>query len=112
MNSTCPGVTTAASPIRSSFYLHGAGGDGRRIFKRTNVAALTEKARVIVLGPLGYRPFGGYGDIYPVVATERIGALGTQKLRALANAAGPDGQSISRRARPAAKARQAGADEA
>jgi poly(3-hydroxybutyrate) depolymerase len=65
--------------------LHGAGGDENRVFETSDIAALAEKNRVIVLSPLGYGPFGGYGDIYPVVVT-REAAARSADLAALAQA--------------------------
>ena len=63
-----------SKPYPLAVYLHGASGDETEAFAETNLAEIAEKNGVIVVAPLGYSPFGGYGDIYPVVATDSTGA--------------------------------------
>jgi dienelactone hydrolase len=56
--------------------LHGAGSDPDTVFDKTDLRALAEARGVIVVAPMGYNRFGGYGDIYPVIVTKSTASQG------------------------------------
>ena len=56
--------------------LHGSGGDENDVFDTTDSRKLAEARGAILVAPLGYNPYGGYGDIYPVVGESRDGGSG------------------------------------
>lgn len=62
--------------------LHGSGSDQNEPFDQSDLRRFAEERGYILVGPLGYNNFGGYGDIYPVVVTRAMRA-GAEKLRAL-----------------------------
>jgi poly(3-hydroxybutyrate) depolymerase len=55
-------------------WLHGSGDDENDDFDTTDLRKLAEARGVILVSPLGYNRYGGYGDIYPVVATHEMAA--------------------------------------
>jgi poly(3-hydroxybutyrate) depolymerase len=57
--------------------LHGGGADENRPFDNTGLQEIAAKHGYIVLSPLGYNRFGGYGNIYPVVVTPKTAADST-----------------------------------
>ena len=76
-------VPTAYDPHRAYpliMVLHGAGGDHRTVFANSNLAELAEKRGVIVVAPLGYNAFGGYGDIYPTIVTAKTAKAGSKSI--------------------------------
>ena len=54
--------------------LHGSGGDENDVFDTTDSRKLAEARGAILVAPLGYNPYGGYGDIYPVVGSHEMAA--------------------------------------
>lgn len=64
-----PSTYDGRKPFPLIVCLHGAGGDENSIFDETSIARLAEARGVIVVAPLGYSRFGGYGDFYPIVGS-------------------------------------------
>ena len=58
--------------------LHGAGGDENGVFDNTTLRDVAEARRVILVAPLGYSRFGGYGDIYPVMVSKAVAEQATE----------------------------------
>jgi poly(3-hydroxybutyrate) depolymerase len=52
--------------------LHGSGSDENAPFERSDLRKIAEQRGYILVAPLGYSPFGAYGDFYPVVATREM----------------------------------------
>jgi poly(3-hydroxybutyrate) depolymerase len=67
--------------------LHGAGGDEKSVFAGSALAAEAERRGMIVVAPLGYNAFGGWGDIYPTVVTKHTAEAGAERLKALSRGA-------------------------
>jgi poly(3-hydroxybutyrate) depolymerase len=61
--------------------LHGGGGDQNSDFDATRVRELAEDNDVVVLAPLGYNRFGGYGSAFPIVTTPQAMAAARAMLR-------------------------------
>lgn len=56
--------------------LHGSGSDENAPFERSDLRKMADQRGYILVAPLGYSPFGAYGDFYPVVATREMVAQG------------------------------------
>lgn len=69
-----PSTYDGRKPYPLIVCLHGAGGDQDSIFDETPIAKLAEERGVIIVAPLGYSRFGGYGDFYPVVGDKAAAA--------------------------------------
>jgi poly(3-hydroxybutyrate) depolymerase len=70
-----------SKPYPLLMVLHGGGGDENSVFDTTDLAKLAQARGVIVVAPLGYNRFGGYGEIYPVMMRREMGAA-IEELRA------------------------------
>jgi poly(3-hydroxybutyrate) depolymerase len=68
--------------------LHGGGADHNRPVDNTGLVEMAAQRGYIVLSPLGYNRYGGFGNIYPVVVTPKSAAVGVN-YGALAKAEGP-----------------------
>jgi poly(3-hydroxybutyrate) depolymerase len=92
--------------------LHGGGANENRPMDNTGLEDEAVKRGYIVLSPLGYSRFGGYGNIYPVVVTPKTAASGVD-FAAIARAEGPGRPSASaeQSVRPAATAGPAAAED-
>lgn len=62
--------------------LHGSGSDENAPFEHSELRQIAERRGYVVVCPLGYDNFGGYGDFYPVVVTRAMRA-GADQLRDL-----------------------------
>ncbi len=62
--------------------LHGSGADENAPFAHSDLEKIAEARGYIIVCPLGYNNFGGYGDFYPVMVTREMRA-GAQQLREL-----------------------------
>jgi poly(3-hydroxybutyrate) depolymerase len=71
-----PSTYTPSKAYPLVVVLHGAGGDENAAFHGNDLEKLAESRGVILLAPLGYSRFGGYGDIYPVVVTHATAEAG------------------------------------
>ncbi|MEO6341313.1 MAG: prolyl oligopeptidase family serine peptidase [Caulobacteraceae bacterium] len=91
--------------------LHGAGGDHKTVFANSNLADLAEKRGVIVVAPLGYNAFGGYGDIYPTIVTAKTAKAGSKSILELSLTPGMTAPARNPAAAQAAEP-PAGTDEA
>ena len=52
--------------------LHGGGGDENGVFENSTLRDVAEARRVVLVAPLGYSRFGGFGDIYPVMLSKAV----------------------------------------
>ena len=68
--------------------LHGGGSTEDRPMDNTGLEEAADKRGYIVVSPLGYNRFGGWGNIYPVVVTPQT-AAGSTDFVAMARAEGP-----------------------
>jgi poly(3-hydroxybutyrate) depolymerase len=68
--------------------LHGGGSTEDRPMDKTGLEEAAEKRGYIVVSPLGYNRFGGWGNIYPVVVTPQT-AAGSTDFVAMSKAEGP-----------------------
>jgi poly(3-hydroxybutyrate) depolymerase len=68
--------------------LHGAGGDHRTVFANSNLAEVAEQRGAIVVAPLGYNAFGGWGVIYPTIVTANTAKRGSKAILGLSRTAG------------------------
>ena len=85
--------------------LHGAGSDEKSVFANSKLAELAEQRGVIIVAPLGYNAFGGYGDIYPTMVTKRTAEAGAERIKALSrNATGAPEERAAGMAGPEAPA--------
>lgn len=62
--------------------LHGSGSDENAPFARSALKQIAEQRGYVLVCPLGYNTFGGYGDFYPVIVTRQMRA-GAEALRRL-----------------------------
>ena len=77
--------------------LHGSSTTGDDVMDKPGLKELAEKNRVIVVAPLGYSPFGAYGNIYPVVVTRDAAS----HLNALLEMSRPGAQTVKGSTAPA-----------
>lgn len=63
-----------STPYPLVVVLHGSGSDENAPFAHSNLRQIAEERGYILVCPLGYNNFGGYGDIYPVVVTRGMRA--------------------------------------
>jgi poly(3-hydroxybutyrate) depolymerase len=71
--------------------LHGGGGDENGVFETSDIRKVAEARGVIVVAPLGYSRFGGFGDIYPFIVTRAVARQATE-LRTRSGQAGASNQ--------------------
>jgi para-nitrobenzyl esterase len=69
-----PGSYDGSRPYPLVVVLHGSGSDENDPFERSDLRRIAEQRGYILLCPLGYSAFGGYGDFYPVVVTREMRA--------------------------------------
>ena len=58
--------------------LHGGGGDENSVFETSALRDVAEARHVILVSPLGYSRFGGFGDIYPVMLDKAVAKAATE----------------------------------
>lgn len=56
--------------------LHGSGADENDPLARSDLRRMAQQRGYIIVCPLGYSEFGGYGDFYPVIVTREMAAAG------------------------------------
>jgi poly(3-hydroxybutyrate) depolymerase len=91
--------------------LHGAGGDHKTVFAESNLAEMADKYGFVLVAPLGFNAFGGWGDIYPTIVTASTAKRGSKAILDLSRTPGR----LSAPANPARSAPTeppAGVDEA
>jgi poly(3-hydroxybutyrate) depolymerase len=82
-----PSRYDGTAPLPLVVALHGGGGDENAVFQESDLQKVAEARTVIVVSPLGYSRFGGYGDIYPFIVTRAVGQAATE-LRSRSGQAG------------------------
>ena len=71
-----PSSYDGSKPYPLVVVLHGSGSDENAPFEHSDLRRIAQQRGYILVCPLGYSNFGGYGDFYPVMVTREMRAAG------------------------------------